>query len=69
MAEAASHQAVEEGKRRLREFLESSDTGRQAMAMSGRADEYEMSSSANSGRDSRRRKGGDDDNEDGDDDL
>lgn len=36
MTNAASHQALEEGKRRLREFLESSDTGRQAMAMSGR---------------------------------
>ena len=36
MANAASQQAVEVGKERLREFLESSDTGRQAMAMSGR---------------------------------
>ena len=48
MTEAASHQAVQEGKRRLRDFLESSDTGRQAIAMStsggGRSkDEYEMS--------------------------
>jgi hypothetical protein len=51
MTEAASQQALEEGKRRLREFLESSDTGRQAMAMSasdrtgssGRKEEYEMS--------------------------
>lgn len=49
MTEAASRQAVEEGKRRLREFLESSDTGRQAIAMSasaangGRKEEYEMS--------------------------
>ncbi len=34
MANAASAQAVEEGKKRLRDFLESSDTGRQAMAMS-----------------------------------
>lgn len=34
MANAASAQAVEVGKERLREFLESSDTGRQAMAMS-----------------------------------
>lgn len=37
MANAASAQAVEIGKEKLREFLESSDTGRQAMAMSGRA--------------------------------
>lgn len=52
MTEAASQQALEEGKRRLREFLESSDTGRQAIAMSasdragpsgGHKEEYEMS--------------------------
>ncbi|KAF2840351.1 protein sey1 [Patellaria atrata CBS 101060] len=36
MANAASQQAVEVGKERLREFLESSDTGRQAIAMSNR---------------------------------
>jgi protein SEY1 len=52
MADAASRQALEELKKRLREFLEASDTGRQAMAMSAnatstasrRAEEYEMSS-------------------------
>ncbi|KAK2787972.1 Dynamin-like GTPase that mediates homotypic ER fusion [Onygenales sp. PD_12] len=47
MTEAASQQALEEGKRRLREFLEASDTGRQAMAMSGAknsTEEHEMSS-------------------------
>ena len=50
MTEAASSQALIEGKRRLREFLESSDTGRQAIAMSAgegagsrRKEEYEMS--------------------------
>lgn len=48
MTEAASGQALQEGKRRLRDFLESSDTGRQAIAMSasggGRTkEEYEMS--------------------------
>lgn len=49
MTEAASNQAVTEGKKRLREFLESSDTGRQAIAMStpggsGRGgEEHEMS--------------------------
>jgi hypothetical protein len=50
MTEAASQQALHEGKRRLREFLESSDTGRQAIAMSAgeragsdRKEEYEMS--------------------------
>lgn len=35
MANAASAQGLEVGKERLRAFLESSDTGRQAMAMSG----------------------------------
>lgn len=34
MTNAASQQALEEGKKRLREFLETSDTGRQAIAMS-----------------------------------
>lgn len=49
MTEAASNQALTEGKKRLREFLESSDSGRQAIAMStpgassGRAEEHEMS--------------------------
>lgn len=38
MADAASKQALDEGKRRLREFLESSETGRQAMSMSGTED-------------------------------
>ena len=38
MTNAASQQALEEGKKRLREFLEASDTGRQAMAMSGQDD-------------------------------
>ena len=48
MTEAASQQALVEGKRRLREFLEQSDTGRQAIAMSAsdrtdNKEEYEMS--------------------------
>ena len=38
MGNAAIQQALEEGKKRLREFLEASDTGRQAMAMSGQDD-------------------------------
>ena len=41
MTNAASAQALEEFKKRLREFLESSETGRQAIAMSGR-EEIEM---------------------------
>ncbi|KAL8748026.1 MAG: hypothetical protein Q9190_000176 [Brigantiaea leucoxantha] len=42
MADAASRQALEEGKKRLREFLEESETGRQAMAMSSQ-DQIQMS--------------------------
>jgi len=38
MANAASAQAVEIGKEKLREFLESSETGRQAIGMKGRDD-------------------------------
>ena len=38
MANAASTQALEEGKKRLREFLEESNAGRQAMAMGGEND-------------------------------
>lgn len=34
MTNAASTQALEVGKERLRDFLESSESGRQAMAMS-----------------------------------
>jgi len=35
VANAASQQSLEVGKERLRAFLENSDAGRQAMAMSG----------------------------------
>ena len=42
MANAASAQALEEGKKRLREFLEESNAGRQAMAMSGQDDDIQM---------------------------
>ncbi|KAH7058956.1 GTP-binding protein Sey1 [Macrophomina phaseolina] len=41
MSNAASQQAVEMFKERLREFLESNETGRQAMAMSGRSNTTE----------------------------
>ena len=43
MANAASAQAVEVGKERLREFLEHSDTGRQALSMADRADSDSIS--------------------------
>jgi len=42
MANAASAQALEVGKERLRDFLESSETGRQAVAMSGRGESIGM---------------------------
>jgi hypothetical protein len=43
MANAASAQAIEIGKEKLREFLESSDTGRQAIGMKGRDDSDNIS--------------------------
>lgn len=43
MANAASAQAVEIGKEKLREFLESSETGRQAIGMKGREDSDNIS--------------------------
>lgn len=36
MANAASTQAVEIGKEKLRDFLENSETGRQAIGLTGR---------------------------------
>jgi len=43
MTNAAGGQALEEGKKRLREFLESSETGRQAIGMTAKPGEsYEM---------------------------
>jgi protein SEY1 len=38
MANAASQQAIEVGKERLREFLESSDAGRQAIVRNDRGE-------------------------------
>ena len=46
MTNAATTQAVEIAKEKLREFLESSDTGRQAMGMAGRTDSDGISLSA-----------------------
>lgn len=43
MANAASQQALVEGKKRLRDFLEENPAARQAIAMTGR-DEYELKS-------------------------
>ena len=53
MTNAASAQALEEFKKRLREFLESSETGRQAIAMSG-GEEIAMRTL---GKDGRRKTG------------
>ena len=65
MATAASNQAVEIGKEKLREFLESSDTGRQAMAMSGRSQDYdEISMESLDGNGKRRPKAEEDDLDD-----
>ncbi|MCJ1348755.1 Dynamin-like GTPase that mediates homotypic ER fusion [Peltigera leucophlebia] len=50
MTNAASQQALEEGKKRLREFLESSDTGRQAIAMSGGHEDIQMQKLNSNGR-------------------
>jgi hypothetical protein len=52
MANAASAQAIEEAKKRLREFLEASETGRQAMAMPS-GESYEMSKLTGSSRKTR----------------
>lgn len=50
MANAASAQAVEIGKEKLREFLENSETGRQAIGMSGREDSDGISLNTLDGR-------------------
>ncbi|KKY29264.1 putative protein sey1 [Phaeomoniella chlamydospora] len=49
MANAASAQALEEGKKRLREFLEASEGG-QRIAMEGRREQYEMQTLKGRGR-------------------
>lgn len=59
MTNAATQQAVEEGKKRLREFLEASDTGRQAIAMSGQ-DEIRMQKLNGYGKAERREDDDDD---------
>ncbi|KAI9726386.1 MAG: Dynamin-like GTPase that mediates homotypic ER fusion [Cirrosporium novae-zelandiae] len=49
MSTAAARPAIAEGKRRLRDFLETSDTGRQAIAMSS-GEGYEMDKLNGSGK-------------------
>ena len=67
MANAASQQALEVGKERLREFLESSDTGRQAMAMSSRSRRGEEIGLEDLTREGRKKGKGGDEGEDLDD--
>jgi protein SEY1 len=62
MTNAASKQALEEFKHRLRDFLESSETGRQAIAMSGRED-IAMQKLSPSGKTVRQASGADDDDD------
>ena len=64
MANAASAQAVEIGKEKLREFLESSDTGRQAMGMAGRTDSDGISLNTLDSRGKRKPTVEDDDDDD-----
>jgi hypothetical protein len=61
MTEAASRQAVVVGKKRLREFLESSEPGRQGLRLSGhqgQGDEYEMANTRDHKRPSTVNSGG-----------
>ena len=64
MTNAASAQAVEIGKEKLREFLESSDTGRQAMGMAGRTDSDSISLNTLDSRGKRKPAVEDDDDDD-----
>ncbi|XMA10710.1 hypothetical protein WAI453_003501 [Rhynchosporium graminicola] len=66
MANAASTQAVEIGKEKLRDFLENSETGRQALAMKGRNDDDSISLNT---LDSRGKKKASVEDEDDDDDI
>lgn len=62
MANAASQQAVEIGKQRLREFLENNETARQALAMPGRdGDSISMDTLDSRGKRSERTAQEDDD--------
>jgi hypothetical protein len=64
MTNAASAQAIEIGKEKLREFLESSDTGRQAIGMSRRADSDGISLNTLDGRGKRKTTVEDDEDDD-----
>jgi CMP-2-keto-3-deoxyoctulosonic acid synthetase len=64
MADAASQQAIELGKERLREFLESSDTGRQAIVMNSQGDNDGISLSTLDSRGKRKVAANDGDDDD-----
>jgi hypothetical protein len=63
MANAASQQAVEVGKERLREFLEQSDTGRQALGMADRKDSDSISLNTLDSRGRRKTRDDEDDDD------
>ena len=62
MANAASVQALEEGKKRLREFLDESPAARQALAAAG-GEEYEMTRQQPSSRPQKLKTDGADDDD------
>ena len=71
MSNAAAQQAVDIGKERLRAFLESNETGRQALKMSARDDTDNISMQTLDSRGRRKARmakklssGGEDDSED-----
>jgi hypothetical protein len=63
MTNAATAQAVEIGKEKLREFLESSETGRQAIGMSGRGENDGISLNTLDSTGKRKTTGEDEDDE------
>ena len=65
MANAASSQALEEGKKRLREFLEENPRAAHAVAVSTGHDEYEMQTLKTSSRHKVKMDGAEDDDDDG----
>jgi hypothetical protein len=66
MANAASQQAIEVGKERLREFLEQSDTARHTVPMGGRndTDSYSLHTLDSRGKKKVPTAGDDDDDDD-----
>lgn len=69
MANAATHQGVEIGKAKLRDFLENNEMARQALAVPARERAGDSISMDNLDRSGRRRNGGAEREDDDDDDL